>query len=61
MKVIIGMKFEVDEEDVEPRLGNRCGGKIEIALMNFLTQEIDRLFDQSSSVKLTHTNVVKEV
>ncbi len=61
IRVIVGMKFEIDEKDIEPRPGNRCGGKVEVAFMNLLTQEINRLFSQGSSVKLTHTNVVKEV
>lgn len=57
MKVIIGLKFEVDEESIKSRLGNRHGGRVEVALKNCAVDAVTQVFGQRSDVTLTHANV----
>lgn len=57
MEVIIGLKFEVDEESLNPKLGNRYGGKIETALRNCVADVVSKFFDKYPDVTLTHSNV----
>jgi hypothetical protein len=57
VEVIIGLKFEVDEEKIKPRLGNRHGGRVEVALENCVIEAINQIFDKHSDITLTHTNV----
>lgn len=59
MEVIIGLKIDVDEEDVKPRLGNRYGGKVEIAVAHCIAEVVNKFFNECTSIRLTHVNVSK--
>jgi len=60
MEIIVRLKFDIDEDQVKPRLGNRHGGDVEVALRECVAEAVTKLFCQSPYINLTHTNAQKE-
>jgi hypothetical protein len=61
MEIIIALKFEADEDDIGPRLGNRNSGDIKDTLRKCVAHIIKENFKESNCVKFICAGLVNEI
>ena len=61
MEVIVALKFEVDEENIKPRLGNRNGGSVKTMLRDCVADVMGNFIKGSECVKIIEVGLCGKI